>query len=61
MKQPRTSEGLKTPGPATSKPQWNVGNGDFVEELAQLSLKEEEDFDEPEYMPPTARGLQPRS
>jgi hypothetical protein len=57
VKKPRISDGFKTPDPATRKPHWDVSDGDIVEEIAQLIIKEDEDYDEPEYMPPTASGM----
>lgn len=48
---------FRTPEPS-GKNYWDVSDISIAEELAELSMQEEEspDYDEVEYMPPTAEG-----
>jgi hypothetical protein len=56
VKQPRPSAEFQTPDPATRKPYWDVSETSILEQAAQVDpVQEEGDFDEPEYMPPTAQ------
>jgi len=55
VKKPRPSAEFQTPGPETRKPYWDVSETSILEQAVQVDPVQEGDFDEPEYMPPTAQ------